>query len=141
MIKKCEKQKSCISIMKQKIETSEAPNAIGPYSQAIIVGDNIFLSGQIPLDPKTMKLVEGEENQIRRVFDNVQAVCKAAGCGLNDIVKLNISLQDLSLFTKLNEIMLDYFEEPYPARAALQVARLPLDSLIEVEAIIIKEKS
>ena len=127
--------------MKQKIETSEAPNAIGPYSQAIRVDGNIFLSGQIPLDPETMKLVEGEENQIRRVFDNVQAVCKAAGCGLNDIVKLNISLQDLSLFTKVNEIMLDYFKEPYPARAALQVAKLPLNSLIEVEAIIIKEKS
>jgi len=126
--------------MKQKIETSEAPSAIGPYSQAIKVGDSIFLSGQIPLDPATMKLVEGEENQIRRVFDNIQAVCKAADCNLNDIVKLNVSLKDLSIFGKVNEIMLDYFEEPYPARAALQVARLPLDSLIEVEAIIIKEK-
>jgi len=126
--------------MKQKIETPEAPSAIGPYSQAIKVGDSIFLSGQIPLDPATMKLVEGEENQIRRVFDNIQAVCKAAGCNLNDIVKLNVSLKDLSIFNKVNEIMLDYFEEPYPARAALQVARLPLDSLIEVEAIIIKEK-
>jgi reactive intermediate/imine deaminase len=126
--------------MKQKIETPEAPSAIGPYSQAIKVGDSIFLSGQIPLDPATMKLVEGEENQIRRVFDNIQAVCKAADCNLNDIVKLNVSLKDLSIFAKVNEIMLDYFEEPYPARAALQVARLPLDSLIEVEAIIIKEK-
>jgi len=126
--------------MKQKIETPEAPSAIGPYSQAIKVGDSIFLSGQIPLDPATMKLVEGEENQIRRVFDNIQAVCKAADCNLNDIVKLNVSLKDLSIFSKVNEIMLDYFEEPYPARAALQVARLPLDSLIEVEAIIIKEK-
>jgi reactive intermediate/imine deaminase len=126
--------------MKQKIETPEAPSAIGPYSQAIKVGDSIFLSGQIPLDPVTMKLVEGEENQIRRVFDNIQAVCKAADCNLNDIVKLNVSLKDLSIFGKVNEIMLDYFEEPYPARAALQVARLPLDSLIEVEAIIIKEK-
>jgi reactive intermediate/imine deaminase len=126
--------------MKQKIETPEAPGAIGPYSQAIKVGDSIFLSGQIPLDPATMKLVEGEENQIRRVFDNIQAVCKAADCNLNDIVKLNVSLKDLSIFGKVNEIMLDYFEEPYPARAALQVARLPLDSLIEVEAIIIKEK-
>jgi reactive intermediate/imine deaminase len=87
-----------------------------------------------------MKLVEGEENQIRRVFDNIQAVCKAADCNLNDVVKLNVSLKDLSIFGKVNEIMLDYFEEPYPARAALQVARLPLDSLIEVEAIIIKEK-
>ena len=126
--------------MKQKIETPEAPSAIGPYSQAIKVGDSIFLSGQIPLDPATMKLVEGEENQIRRVFDNIQAVCKAADCNLNDIVKLNVSLKDVSIFSKVNEIMLDYFEEPYPARAALQVARLPLDSLIEVEAIIIKEK-
>ena len=126
--------------MKQKIETPEAPSAIGPYSQAIKVGDSIFLSGQIPLDPATMKLVEGEENQIRRIFDNIQAVCKAADCNLNDIVKLNVSLKDLSIFAKVNEIMLDYFEEPYPARAALQVARLPLDSLIEVEAIIIKEK-
>jgi reactive intermediate/imine deaminase len=126
--------------MKQKIETPEAPSAIGPYSQAIKVGDSIFLSGQIPLDPVTMKLVEGEENQIRRVFDNIQAVCKAADCNLNDVVKLNVSLKDLSIFGKVNEIMLDYFEEPYPARAALQVARLPLDSLIEVEAIIIKEK-
>ena len=126
--------------MKQKIATPEAPSAIGPYSQAIKVGDSIFLSGQIPLDPVTMKLVEGEENQIRRVFDNIQAVCKAADCNLNDVVKLNVSLKDLSIFGKVNEIMLDYFEEPYPARAALQVARLPLDSLIEVEAIIIKEK-
>ena len=126
--------------MKQKIETSEAPNAIGPYSQAVRVGNNIFLSGQIPLDPTTMKLVEGEENQIRRVFDNIRAVCVAANCSLNDIVKLNISLQDLSYFAKVNEIMIEYFEEPYPARAALQVARLPLDSLIKVEAIIIKEK-
>lgn len=126
--------------MKRKIETSEAPNAIGPYSQAVRVGNNIFLSGQIPLDPTTMKLVEGEENQIRRVFDNIRAVCVAANCSLNDIVKLNISLQDLSYFAKVNEIMIEYFEEPYPARAALQVARLPLDSLIEVEAIIIKEK-
>jgi len=125
--------------MKKKIETPNAPSAIGPYSQAIISGNNIYLSGQIPLDPKTMKIVEGEENQIRRVFDNIQAVCKAAECSLNDIVKLNVSLQDLSIFSKVNEIMLEYFEEPYPARAALQVAKLPLDSLIEVEAIIIKD--
>ena len=125
--------------MKKKIETSNAPSAIGPYSQAIISGNNIYLSGQIPLDPKTMQIVEGEENQIRRVFDNIQAVCKAAECSLNDIVKLNVSLQNLSIFSKVNEIMLEYFEEPYPARAALQVAKLPLDSLIEVEAIIIKD--
>jgi len=125
--------------MKKKIETAEAPNAIGTYSQAIVSGNSIYLSGQIPLDPETMKLVEGEENQIRRVFDNIQAICKAADCTLDDIVKLNVSLQDLSIFSKVNEIMLDYFQEPYPARAALQVAKLPLGSLIEVEAIIIKD--
>ena len=85
-----------------------------------------------------MKIVEGEENQIRRVFENIRAVCEAAECSLDDIVKLNVSLQDLAIFSKVNEIMLEYFQEPFPARAALQVARLPLDSLIEVEAIVIK---
>jgi|TARA_B110000438_G_C15790282_1_gene640358 reactive intermediate/imine deaminase len=124
--------------MKKKIETSKAPKAIGTYSQAIVSGNNVYLSGQIPLDPESMKIVEGEENQIRRVFENIKAVCEAAECSLDDIVKLNVSLQDLSIFSKVNEIMLEYFQEPFPARAALQVARLPLDSLIEVEAIIIK---
>jgi len=124
--------------MKRKIETSKAPKAIGTYSQAIVSGNNIYLSGQIPLDPDTMKIVEGEENQIRRVFENIRAVCEAAECSLDDIVKLNVSLQDLAIFSKVNEIMLEYFQEPFPARAALQVARLPLDSLIEVEAIVIK---
>lgn len=124
--------------MKKKIETSKAPKAIGTYSQAIVSGNNIYLSGQIPLDPDTMKIVEGEENQIRRVFENIRAVCEAAECSLDDIVKLNVSLQDLAIFSKVNEIMLEYFQEPFPARAALQVARLPLDSLIEVEAIVIK---
>ena len=124
--------------MKKKIETSKAPKAIGTYSQAIVSGNNIYLSGQIPLDPDTMKIVEGEENQIRRVFENIRAVCEAAECSLDDIVKLNVSLQDLAIFSKVNEIMLEYFQEPFTARAALQVARLPLDSLIEVEAIVIK---
>ena len=124
--------------MKKKIETSKAPKAIGTYSQAIVSGNNIYLSGQIPLDPDTIKIVEGEENQIRRVFENIRAVCEAAECSLDDIVKLNVSLQDLAIFSKVNEIMLEYFQEPFPARAALQVARLPLDSLIEVEAIVIK---
>ena len=123
--------------MKQKIETSEAPNAIGPYSQAVRVGDNIFLSGQIPLDPDTMKLVEGEENQIRRVFDNIRAVCVAADCSLNDIVKLNISLQDLSYFAKVNEIMATYFQEPYPARAAVGVAQLPKGAQVEMDGIMV----
>ena len=124
--------------MKKKIETKKAPNAIGPYSQAIEVGNIIYLSGQIPLDPKTMELVQGEENQIRQVFSNITAICEEAECTLNDIVKLNVSLQDLSMFSLVNEVMSELFSEPYPARAALQVARLPLDSLIEVEAIIVK---
>ena len=124
--------------MKKKIETEKAPNAIGPYSQAIEAGNMIYLSGLIPLDPKTMELVEGEENQIRQVFSNITAICEEAECTLNDIVKLNVSLQDLSMFSLVNEVMSELFSEPYPARAALQVARLPLDSLIEVEAIIVK---
>ncbi len=124
--------------MKKKIETQKAPSAIGPYSQAIEMGDMIYLSGQIPLDPKTMELVKGEENQIRQVFKNITAICEEANCSLNDIVKLNVSLQDLSMFSLVNDVMSELFSEPYPARAALQVARLPLDSLIEVEAIIVK---
>ena len=124
--------------MKKKIETEKAPNAIGPYSQAIEAGNMIYLSGQIPLDPKTMELVEGEDNQIRQVFSNITAICEEVECTLNDIVKLNVSLQDLSIFSLVNEVMSELFSEPYPARAALQVARLPLDSLIEVEAIIVK---
>ena len=124
--------------MKKKIETKKAPSAIGPYSQAIEMGDMIYLSGQIPLDPKTMELVQGEENQIRQVFKNITAICEEANCSLNDIVKLNVSLQDLSMFSLVNDVMSGLFSEPYPARAALQVARLPLDSLIEVEAIIVK---
>lgn len=124
--------------MKKKIETEKAPSAIGPYSQAIEAGNMIYLSGQIPLDPRTMELAEGEENQIRQVFSNITAICEEVECTLNDIVKLNVSLQDLSMFSLVNEVMSELFSEPYPARAALQVARLPLDSLIEVEAIIVK---
>jgi len=124
--------------MKKKIQTHKAPSAIGPYSQAIKSGDMIYLSGQIPLDPETMELVQGEENQIRQVFENISAICEEANCSLNDIVKLNVSLQDLSIFSLVNNVMSELFAEPYPARAALQVAKLPLDSLIEVEAIIVK---
>ena len=125
--------------MKKKIETDEAPKAIGTYSQAIEVGNTIYLSGQIPLDPKTMKLVEGNENQIRQVFKNIQAVCESSEVSLNEIVKLNVYLSDLSLFSLVNEVMKELFSEPYPARAAIQVAKLPLDSLIEVEGIIVKK--
>ena len=124
--------------MKKKIQTKKAPSAIGPYSQAIEAGDMIYLSGQIPLDPETMELVQGEERQIRQVFDNISAICEEANCSLNEIVKLNVSLQDLSMFSLVNNVMSELFTEPYPARAALQVAKLPLDSLIEVEAIIVK---
>ena len=124
--------------MKKEIKTANAPEAIGPYSQGIETENLIFLSGQIPLDPKSMQLVEGQENQIRQVFKNIDALCKAAGLSLNHVVKLNVSLQDLALFQSVNEIMKELFLEPYPARAALQVARLPLDSSIEVEAILAK---
>ena len=125
--------------MKNKIETESAPKALGTYSQAIDTGNTIYLSGQVPLDPNTMELVEGDEEQIRQVFKNIQAVCNAAGVSLDDIVKLNVYLSDLSVFAKVNEVMNELFSEPYPASAAIQVAKLPLDSLIEVEGIIVKE--
>ena len=124
--------------MKKRINSNKAPAAIGPYSQGIETEDLIFLSGQIPLDPETMNLVEGDENQIRQVFKNIDALCTEASLNMNHIVKLNVSLQDLSLFSLVNEIMKELFTEPYPARAALQVARLPLDSSIEVEAVLAK---
>jgi len=124
--------------MKKPIKTNQAPEAIGPYSQGIETENLIFLSGQIPLDPEKMQLVEGDENQIRQVFKNIDALCKEAGLSLHHIVKLNVSLHDLSLFQLVNEVMKEIFVEPYPARAALQVARLPMDSSIEVEAIVAK---
>jgi len=124
--------------MKKPIKTNQAPEAIGPYSQGIETENLIFLSGQIPLDPEKMQLVEGDENQIRQVFKNIDALCKEAGLSLDHIVKLNVSLYDLSLFQLVNEVMKEIFVEPYPARAALQVARLPMDSSIEVEAIVAK---
>ena len=124
--------------MKKKISTKKAPEAIGPYSQGIETESLIFLSGQIPLDPESMKLVEGDENQIRQVFKNIEALCEEAGLSLNHIIKLNVSLKDLGSFNLVNEIMKELFDEPFPARAALQVAKLPLDSSIEVEAIVAK---
>ena len=124
--------------MKKKISSKKAPAAIGPYSQGIETDNLIFLSGQIPLDPETMQLVEGDENQIRQVFKNIDALCAEANLNMDHIVKLNVSLRDLSLFSLVNEIMKELFTEPYPARAALEVARLPLDSSIEIEAILAK---
>lgn len=119
------------------IHSDQAPKAIGPYSQAVRVGDTVYLSGQIPLDPATMALVEGGiSEQVRRVFDNLQAVCRAAGSDLSGIVKLNIFLTDLANFGTVNEIMAEYFSEPYPARAAIGVAALPKDAQVEMEAIL-----
>lgn len=122
---------------KAVISTSRAPAAIGPYSQAVKVGNMVYLSGQIPLDPETMELVAGDiEVQARRVFDNLKAVAEAAGGDLDNAVKINISLTDLSEFTRVNEVMQQYFQQPYPARACVQVAALPRGAAIEVEAIL-----
>jgi reactive intermediate/imine deaminase len=115
--------------MKKKISTDKAPAAIGPYSQGIETQDLIFLSGQIPLDPETMKLVDGDENQIRQVFKNVNALCEEAGLGLDHIVKLNVSLQDLSLFNSVNEIMKELFTEPFPCKSSLASCKTSLWTL------------
>jgi reactive intermediate/imine deaminase len=118
------------------IKTDRAPQAIGTYSQAVKVGSTVYLSGQIPLVPETMVMVEGDmEAQIRRVFDNLQAVAQAAGGSLNDIAKLNIFLIDLANFTLVNEIMAEYFNEPYPARAAIGVASLPREAGVEMDGV------
>ncbi|MEM7540073.1 MAG: RidA family protein [Pseudomonadota bacterium] len=121
---------------KEPIVTAKAPQAIGTYSQAIAVDNLVFLSGQIPLDPASMSVVEGPvEDQIRRVFDNLQAVCEAAGGALNDCVKLTVYLTDLNNFAAVNEIMAQYFDDPYPARAAVEVAALPKGVAVEMDAI------
>jgi reactive intermediate/imine deaminase len=123
---------------RQVIQTNKAPSAIGAYSQAVRVGDTVYLSGQIPLDPETMEVVSGGiDVKIRRVFDNLKAVAEAAGAGLNDIVKLTVYLTDLDNFPTVNEIMAQYFSEPYPARAAVGVASLPKGVPVEVEAILV----
>lgn len=118
------------------IHTELAPAAIGTYSQAIRVGNTVYLSGQIGLDPYSMQLVDGIEAQIRRVFDNLKAVCEASGGSLADIAKLNIFLIDLSNFQLVNQIMGEYFAQPYPARAALGVASLPRGALVEMDGVV-----
>ena len=119
------------------IATDRAPQAIGTYSQAVKVDTTVYMSGQIPLDPATMELVDGGiEDQIRRVFDNLSAVAEAAGGTLGDVVKLNIFLTDLSCFPTVNEIMANYFNEPYPARAAIGVASLPKGAQVEMDAVL-----
>ncbi len=123
--------------MKKALHTDQAPAAIGTYSQATRHGDTVFLSGQIPLDPATMELVVGGiDNQIHRVFKNLQAVCEAAGGSLDDIVKLNVFLIDMGHFPQVNEIMGQYFTQPYPARAAIGVAALPKGAEVEMDAIL-----
>ncbi|ATG89966.1 RidA family protein [Methylomonas koyamae] len=123
---------------KEIISTPLAPQAIGTYSQAVKVDNTVYLSGQIPLDPQTMQIVDGDiGRQIRRVFDNLQAVAEAAGGSLNDIVKLNVFLTDLSDFPIVNEIMAEYFQQPYPARAAIGVAALPKAASVEMDGILV----
>ncbi len=119
------------------IHTDKAPQAIGTYSQAVRVGDTVFLSGQIPLDPATMEIVGGGiEAEIRQVFENLKAVAEAAGGTLAQAVKVNIYLTDLGHFPKVNEIMAQYFPQPYPARAAVGVAQLPKGSRVEAECVL-----
>ena len=123
--------------MRQIISTPLAPAAIGTYSQAVKVGDTVYLSGQIPLDPSTMQLVDGFDNQVRRVFENLKAVCEAAGGSLNALVKVNVFLIDLGNFAKVNEIMATYFDQPYPARAAVGVSTLPRGAQVEIEGVMV----
>lgn len=120
------------------ISTDKAPAAIGTYSQAVKVGSTVYISGQIPLDPQTMEVVEGGfEAQAVRVFDNLQAICEAAGGSMNDIAKLSILMADLSNFACVNEVMARYFDQPYPARAAYEVKALPKAVDIEIEAVMV----
>src|SRR2546421_10023143 len=120
----------------RSITTPEAPAAIGTYSQAVRAGDTVYLSGQTPLDPKTMKLVEGEfELHVRRVFDNLRGVCREGGGDFDRVVRVTVYLTDLANFAKVNEVMASYFNEPYPARAAVGVASLPRGAQVEVDAV------
>ncbi|MCW5604338.1 MAG: RidA family protein [Burkholderiales bacterium] len=121
---------------KQIIRTDNAPKAIGTYSQAVRCGNTVYLSGQIGLDPATMEMVAGINQQIHRVFENLKAVAEASGGSLGDVVKLTVYLSDLKNFTRVNEIMATFFSEPYPARAAVGVTSLPRDALIEIDAIL-----
>ncbi len=123
---------------KQPVHTDRAPAAIGTYSQAVRAGETVYLSGQLPLDPETMELVGGGvDAQIRQVFDNLAAVAEAAGGGLADVVKITVYLTDLGNFARVNEIMAQYFDEPYPARAAIGVAGLPKCAVVEMDAILV----
>jgi len=125
-------------MVKSVISTDKAPQAIGTYSQAVKIDDTVYLSGQIPLVPDTMELVEGDMRmQITQVFKNLTAVAEASGSSLAEVAKLNIYLTDLSHFPLVNEVMSEFFSEPYPARAAVGVAELPKASLVEMDAILV----
>ncbi|WP_456373646.1 RidA family protein [Thiolapillus sp.] len=125
---------------KEIISTDKAPQAIGTYSQGVKLDNTVYLSGQIPLIPETMELVQGDmEAQIRRVFDNLQAVANAAGGSLADVAKLNIFLTDLAHFPLVNQVMAEYFDAPYPARAAIGVASLPKGAGVEMDAVLVLE--
>jgi reactive intermediate/imine deaminase len=122
---------------RQPVSTDQAPAAIGPYSQAVRSGGLLFLSGQIPLDPATMQLVEGDiTTQARRVFDNLRAVCEEAGAGLDRIVRVGIYVVDLGDFAAVNAVMAEYFDAPYPARSTIEVTGLPKGARVEVDAIL-----
>jgi len=123
-----------MSIIRKAIHSDQAPKAIGPYSQAIRVGDTVYMAGQIPLDPVTMQMVEGDfEKEARRVFENIKAVIAAAGGTFDQVVKVTIFLTDFANFAKVNEIMAQYFKEPFPARSTVAVAALPRNARVEVE--------
>ncbi len=123
---------------REVIATDQAPAAIGPYSQAIRAGNTVYLSGQIPLDPTTMTLVSDDiDAQIEQVFRNLAAVAKAAGGSLSDCVKLNVYLTDLGHFGRVNEIMKQHVDEPYPARAAIGIGALPRDALVEIDGVLV----
>ena len=122
---------------RRPVATDQAPGAIGTYSQAVVADGTVYLSGQIPLDPATMELVDGDvSTQVRRVFDNLAAVAEAADASLADAVKLTVYLTDLADFAAVNDVMAQYFDAPYPARAAVQVAALPRGARVEVDAIL-----
>tara|TARA_A100001015_G_C14869175_1_gene663626 strand:- start:622 stop:999 length:378 start_codon:yes stop_codon:yes gene_type:complete len=125
--------------VKKIIHTDNAPKAIGTYSQAVLADKFLFISGQIGLDPDTMELVEGFEEETIQVLKNISSICEEAGCSINDVIKFNVLLTDLSNFQKVNEIMESALEKPYPARAAYEVSSLPKNSSIEIESIAYKE--
>lgn len=125
--------------MKEIICTENAPGAIGPYSQAVMAGGFVFISGQLPVDPKTNRIPEDVASQTGQSLSNVKAILESAGCSLNDVVKTTVFLKDMNDFAAMNLVYGSYFNEPYPARAAVEVARLPKDAKVEIEAIAVKK--